>query len=124
VTRVRAIVLSELERVHPAAPTPEGGFEDQQRLAEDLGMSSVEVVELVAAIAERIDPARADSQLSHDVRTVGDLCRVFESFLPGGISRTTSSEPLDPMIAAEERARRRLGLQRSRARTAPGRSTG
>jgi acyl carrier protein len=105
---VRAIVVSELERACAAAGRPSPVFTDQQRLADDLGLGSIDVVELVASIAARIDPSRQDRNVSNDLRTVGDLCRAFEA--TRGIGRTQSRDE-DDLMKAMGRAQKRLGLR-------------
>jgi acyl carrier protein len=113
---VRSIVMAELERSCRHNAERPRAFSDQQRLADDLGLGSIEVVELIASIAGRIDPSRDDSHFSNDVRTVGDLCRAFESVLPGGIRRAVAgSDQGDLMQEAARRAERRLSLRNDRA---------
>jgi acyl carrier protein len=116
VVAVRAIVLSELERAWrgAGAGVDQSGaqgrlaFTDRQRLADDLGLGSIDVVELIANIAARIDPSRQDRYLSNDLRTVGDLCRAFEA--REGIGRGQSRDE-DDLMMAMGRAQKRLGLR-------------
>ena len=84
------------------------------RLDEDLGLSSLQVLEAVSALGERLRPGEAGCLAATDVRTVADLCRLFvgRPSAPGSSGMGAESPPLEDELLsglnrAEARRRRR-----------------
>jgi acyl carrier protein len=105
---IRTIVISELERFCPPTADRPREFLEHLRLADDLGLASIDVVELFDSIAGRIGPLREVTHYSTDLRTVGDLCRAFETSIPGPLGKRASDDRSELMTAAASRAKKRL----------------
>ena len=80
------------------------------RLAEDLGLSSLEVIEAVFEVDERL-MSGGDGLAVTDIATVEDLCRLCQDALrdaPAGPSLDAGDDELDRSVGrARERKRRR-----------------
>jgi hypothetical protein len=108
---IRTIVIAELERFCPPTADRPQGFLEHLRLADDLGLASIDVVELFESIAGRIGPLREVTHFPTDLRTVGDLCRAFETSIPGPLERRAINDRTELMTAASSRAKKRLALR-------------
>jgi acyl carrier protein len=105
---IRTIVIAELERFCPPTADRPQEFLEHLRLADDLGLASIDVVELFESIAGRIGPLREPTHFPTDLRTVGDLCRAFENNIPGPLARRAIDDRSELMTAAASRAKKRL----------------
>lgn len=76
---------------------------------EELGLASLDVVQLAVILAARlgVDPFQRSASIT-DVRTVGDLCRAYERALAGEVSEPLhTADLLAHQRAAEARRARR-----------------
>jgi acyl carrier protein len=113
---IRTIVIAELERFCPPTADRPQGFLEHLRLADDLGLASIDVVDLFDSIAGRLGPSREVTHYATDLRTVGDLCRAFETSIPGPLGKPAIDDRSELMTAAASRAKKRLA-QRGRPGT-------
>ena len=80
-------------------------------LEADLGLSSLEIVGLIESIAAALTlDAFASAASITDIRTVGDLCRVYHDVLAGGSKDAAAIEALRQRQAdAQARQAKRMG---------------
>jgi acyl carrier protein len=101
------VVRAEIARRLKATPDDLALRDDQT--FEALGLGSLDLMELVDSLesALQVDPFAGQFSLN-DVRTVGDLCRAYDTTLDG---QAPPNDPADPLLASRARAeaRRRTG---------------
>ena len=79
-------------------------------LSDDLGLMSRELFELIAELNEnlQIDPFVKDHAIT-DIRTVSDLCRIYQNALdPVSANTPSSSNTNDELLNSRNRAQARL----------------
>jgi acyl carrier protein len=108
--KVRSALGRELKR-DPATIALE------QALREDLGLNSLDAIELMFKVEEEFDLEIPDADLQR-LRTVGDLVSYLEGRL-GGV--TTPAPPVPPKPAAVATRARPAPSAKSRTRPAPAR---
>lgn len=108
---VEGLVLREVRVILEERGTAHDDLAAADALEADLGLSSLDVIRLVANIASAVgvDP-RAPAIAITDIRTVDDLCRISRSLVAGD---STEQEAIDALRArhadARERRARRIG---------------
>ena len=105
---IAALVRQEIVETLRADGKSPVSFDDRTRLDGELGLSSLQVVELVSRIgARRRTSSLQRPGLLTDVRTVGDLCAALRD------ASEAAGEVSDDLMAARQRAQARR-VQRQR----------
>lgn len=80
---VRDTLLSVIRRVAEERGLQLPEMEDDTEIVDELGFSSMTVAALIANLEEElgVDPFQDPDTMITDIRTVGDLCRVYGSRL-------------------------------------------
>jgi len=117
--KVRSALARELKR-DPTTIAPE------QALREDLGLNSLDAIELMFKVEEEFDLEIPDADLQR-LRTVGDLVSYLEERLGGGATTPATPVPPKPAAAATPArpapsAKSRTGRARADDKRSPKRS--
>ncbi len=109
--QIEAAVLEEVRRVMEEVGLEERPLEPAARLNADLGLSSLDLAQLVATLEVELDADPfAELVPITGVRTVGDLCDAYRRFLAG--ERAPADD--DGLEAARARAAARRGRRSGR----------
>lgn len=103
---VERVIQDEIGRLL-AQRTPSGAPVARGDALEELGLSSLDVVQLAVSLAVRlgVDPFQRASIT--DLRTIGDLCEAYERALAGDGRRRPDGPPWHRVEAAVRRTRSR-----------------
>lgn len=98
---VQQVVLVELRLILEEQGKPPHPISLEDGLDADLGLSSSDLVRLVSNLTAKLgtDPFKRSASIT-DIRTVGDLCRLYQTLRagdPGGIG-------IDTLLARRRRA--------------------
>lgn len=108
---VERVVLEEVGVLLAERGLSGDGVSPDDALEADLGLSSLEIVRLIASIAAALALDALASPVSvTDIRTVEDLCRVYRDVLAGGSGEAAAIEALRRGQAeAQGRQAKRMG---------------
>lgn len=110
---IAKIIYEEIRRIlatHNERPT---SLADQDALHDDLGLTSFDTIQLFSFLTRRlhIDPFEHSVCIT-SIRTIGDLCRTYQTLLDG---ETSASVTRDTLLASQIRAQTRRASQTRRA---------
>lgn len=82
-TEVKSVIEKIIRSIAQERSLPLSAFNDSSEIVDELGFSSLTVAALIASLEEElgVDPFQQDDVMITDIRTVGDLRRVYERCL-------------------------------------------
>jgi acyl carrier protein len=82
-TEVRETIVRVIQEVAGQHKLSLPAIKEEHAVVDDLGFASLQVATLIANLEEAIDvdPFESEDVMITDVRTVGDLCRVYADCL-------------------------------------------
>ena len=103
---VEQVVLGELRLILEGQRKPAGRISLDDGLDADLGLSSSDLVGLVSKLTAKLgtDPFKRSASIT-DVRTVGDLCRLYRHLRAGEGGASGMHDPPAPQRRAFGRRR-------------------
>ncbi len=109
---VKKTVLATLQTVADQISLPIDNIEDHDLLIEGLGFKSLDIATLVSYLEMEldIDPFSSNQANITDIRTVADICQVYEKCLSSDIKDEHETLAMNDVIKRAEA--RRMGIKR------------